>query len=914
MKTFLYKAIITLLLILTNNSFSQKLPIDLIEHQVPIQKSENYFHENETMILSNSEDPIFADFRVNEQVGNSSKSNVKSAINGNGISAIVWSDYREGTPNIYIQLLDSTGAKIGDNTKVNEPDNGKLYNQPNISVNNEDNFLIIWSDTRSGYSIIGQIIDEQGDFIGGNFNIDDEGNSAYKAYPSIAGNGNEFVVSWTDARNGYNYDIYAQRLDISGNKIGANFIVNQDSQAVSKYFSSIALNDSGSFLVSWQAKANGENKIYSVAMDKDNNIISNQAMLNDSAAVVSNAYGPSTTKSSNGFFTVWYTYAESKYSIIGQFSDSTGAKLDSNLIVNDESASYRYYPTAASNSMGNIVVTWVDYRSGSKVYAQKLKNNLPSGNNFEISEKEYNSSKTYLASALNNDGSFLSHWLDSSEPTEYRIYARRIDSDNNPISASQRIDDDLFSSAEESPSLEVFEDGSFIVLWTDRRLKNTRPYFQRYDKDANPVGENIAVSKSGYQSNPRIVKLKNQTYLILWREYSSTDGRKYNIYAQKYFSTGETIGEKFVASDLDLLGDVYNFEVASNSTGMYAVGWEHRINGTRRIYAKSFSSDGNIAAQTQLVSVDTTKINNLPDIAISSSGAFAVTYYCQNPGRYDIYLNRFNSEGNAMDSTIVVNDNLNNAYNYRPKISINSNDEAIIAWEDGRNPRGIYFQKYENIDSAELFAVIDSNKKAVEYALSSYYPSVSLNDSGNFAISWEEFTNNKRDIKTKLFNSDGIPLGDEFYISASTERNQEQATVVFALDKIYYAWEDNHEPGVGYDIWANVFNFEDIFTDIDDSNEQLPKEFSLKQNYPNPFNPSTIIEYTVPNVMDAKFASITLKVYDILGREIKVLLNKYQQPGNYKIEFNALGLASGMYFYKLEVGNFSEVKKMLLLK
>lgn len=897
-----------------STSFGQEISNDLIEYPHQFQKFENDIRENEQMIFSNSEDPIFGDFRVNEQVGNSNKSYVKSAINDNGISAIVWCDYREGTPNIYIQFLSSTGDMIGGNLKVNEANDGKIYNHSSISVNNENNFLIIWSDVSSGYSIMGQIIDEQGDFIGGNFKIDDEDNNAYKTYPNIASNGNEFVVSWTDARNGYTYDIYAQRLDISGNKIGANFIVNQDSQGVSKYYSSIALNDSGSFLVSWQATVNGANQIYSVAMDKDNNIISNQTLLNDSTAIASNSYGPSSIKSSDGFLTVWYTYAESSYHIIGQFLDSTGAKLDSNFFVNDDISSNQFYPSASSDSMGNIIITWLDYRSGSKVFAQKLKNNLPDGDNFIISEEELNGSKLYMASALNNDGSFVAHWLDYTEPTEYRIYARQFDSENNPISASKRIDDDLFSSSEEAPSLEVFEDGSFIILWSDKRFRNTRPYFQRYDQDANPIGENIAVSKSGNQSNPKIVKLKNENYLILWREYASITPRKYNVYAQKYFSTGETIGDKFIASDTDLLGDVKNFEVASNSTGEFAVVWEHRINGLYRIYAQSFNNDGGIVSQAKLVAADTTKYYYVPDIAISPSGAFSVTYYAQNPGRYDIYLNRFNSEGTALDSAIVVNDNTNNTYNYRPKITINNKDESIIAWEDGRNPRGIYFQKYENMGSADLFEKVDSNKKVVDYSLSGYYSSVSLNDSGDFAISWEEFSDSKRDVKTRLFNSDGNPYGEEFYVSASKDRNQEQAAVFFAADKIYYTWEDNHESGVGYDIWANIYDFSEYVTDIEANDITLPQEFSLEQNYPNPFNPKTIIEYSVPNVVVNNASPLQLRVYDILGREVKVLVNKYQQPGNYKIEFDASGLTSGMYFYKIDVGDYSKVKKMLLIK
>jgi len=86
-------------------------------------------------------------------------------------------------------------------------------------------------------------------------------------------------------------------------------------------------------------------------------------------------------------------------------------------------------------------------------------------------------------------------------------------------------------------------------------------------------------------------------------------------------------------------------------------------------------------------------------------------------------------------------------------------------------------------------------------------------------------------------------------------------------------------------------------------------ELIFHQNYPNPFNPVTSIEFQITN-----FGNVTLKVYDLLGSEVATIINEEKQPGVYKFKFDASGLPSGIYFYKLEVGNFIDVKKMLLLK
>jgi len=89
----------------------------------------------------------------------------------------------------------------------------------------------------------------------------------------------------------------------------------------------------------------------------------------------------------------------------------------------------------------------------------------------------------------------------------------------------------------------------------------------------------------------------------------------------------------------------------------------------------------------------------------------------------------------------------------------------------------------------------------------------------------------------------------------------------------------------------------------------IPAVFSLDQNYPNPFNPVTSIKYSIP-----KQTLVKLIVYDVIGREVTTLVNNELKPGNYETTFDATNLASGVYFYRIEAGNFTDVKKMVLIK
>jgi hypothetical protein len=111
-------------------------------------------------------------------------------------------------------------------------------------------------------------------------------------------------------------------------------------------------------------------------------------------------------------------------------------------------------------------------------------------------------------------------------------------------------------------------------------------------------------------------------------------------------------------------------------------------------------------------------------------------------------------------------------------------------------------------------------------------------------------------------------------------------------------------PAWGYKILEKT-----SITGVSVHNANAPQTYSLFQNYPNPFNPSTTIQYqlSVPGF-------VKLTVYDILGKEIEVLVNKKQEAGNYSVWFNASRHTSGLFFYKLQSGTFTDVKKMQLIQ
>jgi hypothetical protein len=125
-----------------------------------------------------------------------------------------------------------------------------------------------------------------------------------------------------------------------------------------------------------------------------------------------------------------------------------------------------------------------------------------------------------------------------------------------------------------------------------------------------------------------------------------------------------------------------------------------------------------------------------------------------------------------------------------------------------------------------------------------------------------------------------------------------------------YSFLDNSAVGkVQYRLKQIDFDGQFEYSNIIEVDAGAPKQFALEQNYPNPFNPSTTIRYQLPVASEVK-----LEVYDVLGKKIATLVNERQSAGSYQVVWNASGLSSGTYFYRLQAGTFVETKKMIMVK
>ena len=154
-----------------------------------------------------------------------------------------------------------------------------------------------------------------------------------------------------------------------------------------------------------------------------------------------------------------------------------------------------------------------------------------------------------------------------------------------------------------------------------------------------------------------------------------------------------------------------------------------------------------------------------------------------------------------------------------------------------------------------------------------------------------------------------LPNGNKIFFAGYWTYAVNTATDII-MPTYHWLGNTNESPAYQALLWFGI----PIVTDVSGNTNPLPTEFSLSQNYPNPFNPTTTIKYAINSKQ-----LVQLKVYDILGSEVATLVNEEQGAGNYKVEFNLArdsspAIASGIYFYRLQTGDFVQTRKMIFLK
>ncbi len=351
---------------------------------------------------------------------------------------------------------------------------GSEQEAPDLDGDGQGNYVITWMDDRSGADdkIFAQIFLNDSAPLSNNFIVNDDVGTAPQYGPNVAVAPNlNFVITWLDRRNGYMWDIYAQRYSSDGTPLGANFKVNEEPENEEQVGVTVSIDSCGNFVIVWADEKNGDYN----------------------------------------------------YDIYGQRYLADGTAVGNNFKINDDSGDdSQYWPTCEVAKNGDFIVAWSDQRYNANydtyhIYAQRyLSDGTPLGNNFKVNTDDEPIFHYHSEITIMENGNFMIAWCDERDG-DWDVYAQQYMSDGTTNGGNFKLNDDVPDSDQRGPSVSADLDGNFTVCWVDDRNDEYDIYGQRFAFDATPIGNNFLINIDtviSYHSYPLVSVCENGDFMV----------------------------------------------------------------------------------------------------------------------------------------------------------------------------------------------------------------------------------------------------------------------------------------------------------------------------------------------------------------------------------------------------------------
>ena len=481
-------------------------------------------------------------------------------------------------------------------------------------------------------------------------------------------------------------------------------------------------------------------------------------------------------------------------------------------------------------------------------------------------------------------------------------------------------------------SVAIQSDGKIVAAGNSYNSTNGTTYYSdftevRYNSDGaldHTFGTNGVVITSVGDLSDYANSIAIQSDGKIIAAGSSYNGSDNDFAVVRYNSNGSldnTYGTNGIV--ITSVGDSSDYanSIAIQSDGkIIAAGYSY--NGSDYDFALvRYNSNGSLDNTFGTNGVVTTSVGDSSDyansIAIQSDGKIIAAGNSFNGSDDDFAVVRYNSNG-ALDNTFgtngIVITSVGDSSDYARSIAIQS-DSKIIAAGYSYNGSDFDLALVRYNSNGSLDNTFGTNGIVITSVgdSSDYANSIAIQSDGKIIAAGNSFNGSDFDFALVRYNSNGAldnTFGTNGVVTTDFGASDNIATsiAIQSDEKIIIAGGSIY--GHTFSDFTIVRYLNNASTGVDEKdNGEIPTAFALEQNYPNPFNPSTTISYSIP-----KQSYVILKIYDILGNEIATLVNEEKPTGTYELNWNALNLPSGVYFYQLKAGSFVESKKMILMK
>ncbi|RKX19893.1 MAG: hypothetical protein DRP35_06955 [Candidatus Zixiibacteriota bacterium] len=377
-----------------------------------------------------------------------------------------------------------------------------------------------------------------------------------------------------------------------------------------------------------------------------------------------------------------------------------------------------------------------------------------------------------------------------------------------------RVNNDNTVTVQNNPKVAVSGDRSFIISWVDRRNGNADIYMQKFNSDANPIGNNVRINddnSSSYQTNPDIGIDLFGRYSLTWLDYrDGTYPVSPNIYFQGFDSSANFSGSNISLTDIQQESIKEAPSISFSNTGDGVAVWADYRNNNWDIIGQRFNYDGTLIGSNFYVNDDSVFAQqHAPKVSMAPSGWFVVTWYDNRNDNEDVYVQCYDEFAVKIGGNLLVNEDTLGFRQTFPDVAADGSGNFTVVWTDWRNGEypdnpDIYSKKYDTLLIALTEETLLNNDSG---SLAQKEPTIASDRMGNVAIIWSDSTASSWDITGQMIDVDGIVQEENFQANSFGDSTQFDPDV--ALDGIfrYIVWTDNRNGD--FDIYTSVTKYND---------------------------------------------------------------------------------------------------------
>lgn len=430
--------------------------------------------------------------------------------------------------------------------------------------------------------------------------------------------------------------------------------------------------------------------------------------------------------------------------------------------------------------------------------------------------------------------------------------------------------------------------GTVHAAWFDNRDGNYEIYYKRSTDDGAAWSSDMRLTTDNAVSQRPSIAVAGSFVHLVWNDRVSNE----EIYYKRSTDAGLTWEANVRLTNNANLSMFPSVCVAGSVINVF---WAETRDGNYEIYNKRSTDNGvTWSADIRLTNDGGTSIQS----ACAALGLIVhVTWNDNRHGPDEIYYKRSTDAGETWSTDTRLTSNA--GVSWFSSVDAAGNN-VMVSWveqSDG-NPE-IYSRR-----STDMGVTWEPNVRQTNNAATSIRPTISL--SGNLVhIVYQDNVDGNEEIYYKASSDGGLTFASAVRLTNNNDISVYPCHAI-SSSSIHVVWRDFREGNWEVFYKRNPAGNLTLLTNLSFT---APEQFKLSQNYPNPFNPETNIEFSLP-----KRSFVKIVVYDILGKEIGVLVNKELPAGQYNTVFDAISSPGGVYFYRISADGFHDVKKMILIK